>query len=255
MATKKFKVIACKVLLRELYLIASQTKATIDVMSMRQELHNTPDLLRSTVQAAIDSCENEDELYDAILLGYGLCSNGVVGLSSKKYPLVVPKGHDCITLLLGSKEKYKEIFDSFDGGIYWYSTGWIESTMQPGKERYETTLAQYTEKYGEDNAQYLMEMEQAWFTNYKAAVYVGWEKLHQPQHWDYTQECAQYLGWKCAAYTGDEGLLQDMLEGEWDSDRFVVLQPGESIKATHDLEVLGAEPPCPNRTTNNSCTV
>jgi hypothetical protein len=28
------------------------------------------------------------------------------------------------------------------------------------KERFETILSQYTKKYGDDNAQYLMEMEQ-----------------------------------------------------------------------------------------------
>ncbi len=30
--------------------------------------------------------------FDGILIGYGLCSNGVVGLSSQKYPLIMPFG-------------------------------------------------------------------------------------------------------------------------------------------------------------------
>ena len=60
--------------------------------------------------------------YDAILIGYALCSNGVVGLTSRRIPLVIPRGHDCITLLLGSKELYRDYFDSHRG-IYWYSSG------------------------------------------------------------------------------------------------------------------------------------
>jgi hypothetical protein len=83
----------------------------------------------------------------------------VVGLTSRRLPLVIPRGHDCVTLLIGSKERYREYFDTHRG-IYWYSSGWIERTLQPGRERYELTRRHYMETYGEDNAEFLMEMEQ-----------------------------------------------------------------------------------------------
>ena len=47
----------------------------------------------------------DESKYEAILLGYGLCSNGLVGLTARSIPLVIPV-HDCITLFLGSKEQY-----------------------------------------------------------------------------------------------------------------------------------------------------
>ena len=130
---KKYKVIACKVMMREMYHLAAQSENVIDIIWLKQALHNTPDILRESVQAAIDDVEREEEDYDAILLGYCLCSNGIVGLRSKKTPIVVPRGHDCVTMLLGSKERYREIFDGHDGGIYWYSPGWIEHSLQPGQ--------------------------------------------------------------------------------------------------------------------------
>ena len=167
----RLKIIACKVLFRELSLIAAKSKNHIDITYLKQGLHNEPDYLRKSLQCEIDKIDNDNDLYtnaqpynknfDAILLGYGLCSNAILGIKSKKHKIVVPKAHDCITLLLGSKEKYKEYFDTHRG-IYWYSIGWIESTPMPGKERCEFIRNEYAKKYGEENCDYLMDMEQNW---------------------------------------------------------------------------------------------
>ena len=104
----RYKVIACKALFREFSLLASQTQTILDITYMRQGLHDTPDLLRRALQEEIDKVDENADMhsneqrpgrtFDAILLGYGLCSNGVAGLSSKKYPLVVPRSDDCIVL-------------------------------------------------------------------------------------------------------------------------------------------------------------
>lgn len=235
---KNYKVIACKVMMREMYHLAAKSTNTIDIMWLKQELHNTPDILRQKVQEAIDDVEREEEKYDAIILGYCLCSNGIVGLRSKNIPIVVPRGHDCVTMLLGSKEKYREIFDEHDGGIYWYSPGWIEHTLQPGRERYEKSMKEYTEKYGEDNAQYLMEMEESWMREYNCALYVDWECFSCPNHEDYTKECAKYLGWDYRKEEGSSKLISDMFEGKWDDEEFLVVPAGKSIKPSYDERVI-----------------
>lgn len=226
----RLKLIVCKVLQREAYYCAAESKNTVDVYLMPQGLHDTPDILRSEVQKTIDSdsADVQDREYDAVILGYGLCSNGIVGLNAK-VPLVVPRGHDCITLLLGSKEKYQQYFDSHRG-IYWYSPGWIENNLQPGKERYEKTLAEYTEKYGSDNAEYLMELEQTWMKEYSWATYietVGSDK----QHKKYARESAEYLHWEYDELKGDLSLMQRLLNGDWNDKEFLVVQPGEKIVA------------------------
>ena len=235
---KKYKVIACKVMMREMYHLAAQSKNSIDILWLKQALHNTPDILRERVQSAIDDAEREEEDYDAIILGYCLCSNGIVGLRTKKTPLVIPRGHDCVTMLLGSKERYREIFDSHKGGIYWYSPGWIEQSLQPGRERYEKSLAEYIEKYGEDNAQYLMEMEQGWMREYNCALYVDWNMTDNAEYVKYTKECADYLGWKYRKEEGSSSLVRDMFEGDWDDERFLVVPPGMTIKPSYDDRVV-----------------
>jgi hypothetical protein len=127
----RLQFIVCQVLQREAYYCASRTRNIVDVVLMPQGLHQTPDKLRAEVQKALDRSEDgAGKTYDATLLGYGLCSNGIVGLTSK-IPVVVARGHDCMTLLLGSRTRYKDYFESHRG-TYWYSPGWIEHGHQPG---------------------------------------------------------------------------------------------------------------------------
>jgi hypothetical protein len=80
---------------------------------MGKGLHNLGDIkMRRILQEEIEKVEPDK--YEAILLGYGLCNNGTLDLRAA-VPVVIPKAHDCITLLLGSKEKYREYFDQNPG--------------------------------------------------------------------------------------------------------------------------------------------
>ena len=129
----RLKFVICKVLEKEAFLCAARSKNIVDVVTMPQGLHAEPHKLRAEVQKAIDeTTDRQGRRYDAVILGYGLCSNGIDGLTAK-IPLVVPRAHDCITLLVGSIKKYKEYFDSHRG-VYWYSPGWIE-TGTPARKR------------------------------------------------------------------------------------------------------------------------
>ncbi|MFH1615138.1 MAG: DUF1638 domain-containing protein [Planctomycetota bacterium] len=224
----RLQFIVCKVLQREAYYCAARAKNVVDIVIMPQGLHNEPEKLRTEVQKALDNTTDiQDRPYDASLLGYGLCSNGIVGLSAR-IPVVIPRGHDCITLLLGSKEKYRQYFDSHRG-IYWYSPGWIEDNNQPGKERYEKTLMQYQEKYGPDNAQYLMEMEQNWIKEYSWATYVDWGFDDSQKYREFTKECAKYLNWNYDELKGEPSLMQRLFDGQWNEEEFLVLEPGKQI--------------------------
>jgi len=85
----RLQFIICKVLQKEAYLCAARSKNTIDIVLMPQGLHNEPEKLRSEVLKAIEqTADIQGQPYDASLLGYGLCSNGIIGLSAK-IPLVV----------------------------------------------------------------------------------------------------------------------------------------------------------------------
>ena len=244
----KLKVIACDVLRREISWLASKSPCYVDVIFLSQGLHATPDKLRAILSEHIEKANQdfpyshygEKAYYDYIVLAYGLCDNGIANLSSPKIPLVIPRAHDCITLLLGSKELYSELFHR-NPGTYWYSRGWIECTQQPGEERYFRTRQSYVEKYGEDNADYLMEMEQGWFKSYERAFFINWEELGNTEYYRcYTKKCAAYLKWKYEECQGSTLLLEKILSGIFDEEEVLVVAPGMSIAASFDDAIIKA---------------
>lgn len=234
---KKFHIISCHVLWRELCYYSSISKNSFTYHFLQQGLHNTPDILRTELQQAIDKITGD---YTAILLGYGLCSNGLVDIVARDIPLVVMRGHDCITFLLGSKERYQNYFNQ-NPGTYWYSPGWIDTSLMPGQERYNKYIAEYIEKYGPDNAAYLMEVEQNWIKNYSRATYVDLDFYDTTQYKAFTRDCAAWLGWNYDELTGESSLIQNFVDGNWDSKDFLIVQPGEKIAASFDESIVKSQ--------------
>jgi len=237
------KLLACKVLQREISLLMAQCEHFIDVTYISQDLHNTPLLLNSALQEEIDRLDTGGDKYscpgtfDAILLGYGLCSNAVTGLKSARYKMVIPKAHDCITFLLGSREAYNRHFNS-NPGTYWYSTGWIENAKLPSKKRLEALLAEYTEIYGEENALYLMEMEHNWVKDYTTAGFINWKGIKSDHAQLFTRDCADSLHWDYKHFEGSTGYLSNLLNGNWDPEFFLLLDPGLTAEQSYDEAVM-----------------
>jgi hypothetical protein len=232
----KIGVIACAVLERELKYFRVGRENLVAVEILEQGLHNEPDKLRSELQAAIDRMEQNPEV-EAVALMYGLCSRGVEGVHTSRVRQVIPRAHDCITFFLGSKERYAD-YVAANPGTYWYTPGWIDTGTQPGKERYETSYREYLERYGEDNAEYLMEFEQSWIREYSCAAYVDLGIGNVEKDIAFTRECADYLKWKFDRLDGDSSLLESLLDGDWDEERFLVLRPGQVLKMTGDDRII-----------------
>lgn len=243
----RLKIIACEVLFREICLCAAHSRNTISIEFLKRGLHDNPDILRSDVQGRID--ETDESIYEGILLGYALCSNGIVGIQARGIPLVVPKAHDCVTLFLGSKEKYKKHFTD-NPGTYYYTSGWLERAgsnverkVQDGRglgKKYE----EYVEKYGEDNARYLMEFESSWVENYSRAAYIDLEFVRFLNCNEQAKKIAVQKGWKYEELSGDVRLIRKLIDGEWNEDEFLMVQPGEEIVASYDDHVLGRRLAC-----------
>ncbi|MCE0496351.1 MAG: DUF1638 domain-containing protein [Methylacidiphilales bacterium] len=232
------KIIACNVMWRELCYYASQSPNKFEFNFLPWGLHRDPRQLHAEVQKAVDATS---DAFDAILLGYGLCSKGVEGISAHKTRLVITRGHDCITCFLGSKTRYREYFDSHPG-TYWYTPGWIENHLSPGKERYETIFEEYKKKFGEDDAEYLMEMEQGWFKQYTTAAYVDLGVGDGEPYKEYTRRCAKWLDWHYDEIKGDSSLFRRFVGGDWNTDEFLIVEPGHQIEATNDEAIVRSVP-------------
>ncbi|HBE02858.1 MAG: hypothetical protein A2096_07080 [Spirochaetes bacterium GWF1_41_5] len=229
----KCLVLSCAVLWREVSYFAALSSQVYDLKFIDQNLHNQPAELKKYLQTEINNAGG----YQAVMLCYGLCSNAVDGLTAGKRPLVLFAVHDCISFFLGSAGRYREIYDK-NPGIYWYTPGWIDHTLMPGKQRYDYLLADYREKYGEDNALYLMETEQNWFKKYGTAAYIDLGFLQADRYREFTRKCANWLGWKFCEYQGDASLFRNFFNQEWKSRDIMVINPGEAVRASYNNNIL-----------------
>lgn len=238
----RYKLITCAVLYRECYLCASKALNFIDVQIVEQGLHDVGKEKMSTrLQAEIDTVETEK--YEAILLGYGLCNNGIVGLKSK-LPLVIPRGHDCITVLLGSKEKYRKYFES-NPGTFFQSAGWIEqakdnlsnpesTTRQMGIRNYK----EYVQEFGEEYAKYIIDSLGGGLNHYESFTYIDTKVGDQNKLKVHAKENAAENNWEYKEVEGDTNLLLKMMNGDWNEEEFLVVQPGETIEASYGADVI-----------------
>ena len=71
---------------REICYYAALSPNAFSLQFMPWGLHTEPDKLRSELQRAIDATEPG---FDAILLGYGLCSNGLDAIVARGTKLVI----------------------------------------------------------------------------------------------------------------------------------------------------------------------
>ena len=231
--------ITCGVLRDEVSHFTKDLPNIVHVEELEQGLHNDPPKLRRKLQDCVDAVELKAPTAEAIVLGYGLCSRGVEGVFTRRCRLVMARAHDCITLLLGDKQRYAD-YVAKNPGTYWYSPGWNRCHTPPGPERHQKLLEQYTEKYGAEDAEFLMENEQAWFKEYNRATYVDLGVAVTPKDIEYTQGCASWLGWSYDRQSGCPQLLKDLLTGQWDAERFLELEPWQTPKMTADEQVVVA---------------
>ena len=60
-------------------------------------------------------------------------------------------------------------------------------------------------------------------------------------HEQKAKEEAQEKGWNFTKLEGDIGLLQRLVDGKWNPDEFLVVQPGQRIKPIYFDNIIRAE--------------
>jgi hypothetical protein len=240
---KHFIALTCEALARSVYAIAATAPDTISVRLYRQGLHNTPKQLRATLQAQIDAIQPDE--CDAVLLVYGMCGTATLGLTARHTPLVIPRAHDCITLYLGSRERYQEEFDTHPG-TYWYSLDYIERNTDSARVALgaaslnvtDDIYEEYVQKYGQDNANYLMEVMGEWAQHYTRAVFIDMGNGDSRTVEQMARDQAGRRGWLFERRAGNRRLLDMLLRGDWPDDEFLTVPPGHTIQPASDTGLI-----------------
>ena len=194
-------------------------------------LHEFPIKLSSAVQEQIDNIQEPSR----ILLGYGLCGNGLQGIRAGRHTLFMPRADDCIAILLGSYQAYLKEF-SENPGTYYLTKGWLESGSDPLREYH-----QALEKYGAENAEWLMDQQ---YRHYKRLVFVAHTRddleTYRPRALEVAEYCKQW-GMSYEEVLGSEDYIRDLVKAvgtlSESDEQFLVIPPGGSIEQSQFLRI------------------
>jgi hypothetical protein len=176
-----------------------------------------------------------------------VCGRSTIGLSSPHTPVVIPRAHDCITIYLGSRERYQKEFNRHPG-TYWYSVDYMERA-EPGAsvalgaagiEETEEQYDKYAEKYGQAAADMLIEEMRRWARHYTRAVCIDTGQGDSQQYAAMAEEKAEREGWVFERKTGNKRLLEMLLAGQWPEDEFLVVAPGQKIGQSYRDDIVCA---------------
>jgi len=239
------KFICCDVFARVACALSASSPHVVDVDFVPMLEHNEPRKLNKILQDKIDAIKTSGRKYDAVVLGFGLCGNAVIGLSCP-VPMVIPRAHDCCTVHMGSREKFLAAFEGLLSAR-WCSTGYYErcnminrnyfGTEQLSTYKTSAEYMSYVEKYGEDNADYIWQSLHPPIET-DEAVYIkidGFE--HSGAFENYGAEIAK-TDKKLKIVDGDISMLRALLDGDWDEDRFLTVPPNKKIAGVYDLRYV-----------------
>lgn len=231
--SKPIAVIACGVLALDCKHLAETLDVDLQLHFLPGGLHRTPTRLREELQHAIDRIDHEGGV-ERIVIGYGLCGRGTVGIHARRTPLVIPLVHDCIALFLGSDAAYRQQFAQAPG-TYYLSAGWVEEKHDtesgmgsgPPTALHASSDANLQKRFGSDNAAFIKDFMQSWTRNYTRSAFidtgVGGSKEQYAQK---AESLARAHAWDYERLEGTHDLLQEAFLCEQSSDHVLVVPPG-----------------------------
>ncbi len=248
MNSKKIFVISCAVLALDLKRAARQMGLEIETIFLEAGLHERPNRLREKLQAAIDKTSTYKSC-ERIVIGYGVCGRGTIGIQSQNIPLVIPKVHDCIAMFLGGDAAFRKEFKRYPG-TYYISAGWYEEKTEPFSQQKKSAYYgdkklnydELVERFGEKAAKETFRFLNTWKNNYQRAGFIETGVKSSSKYEDYAREMAEAYGWKFEKLPGDQGLLKKVLFTERSTDEVLVVPPQHVIEFDAVESTLSARP-------------
>ena len=194
-------------------------------------LHENPKKLTDALQEQINSIQKPS----LIVLGYGLCGNGLDGIQSGQHTLLIPRADDCIAILLGSYQAYLREFND-NPGTYYLTKGWLESGSDPLKEYHEMV-----EKYGAETGEWIMDQQ---YRHYNRLVLVAHTQEDLETYRPRAQEVAEYCQrWdmKYEEIVGSDAYIRNLVGAAStlndSNEEFLVIAPGDVIQQSQFFRI------------------
>ena len=222
----KALIIAYQTIEDELNFVLKDETINLPVIYTEAGLHSYPDRLKEYVQKTINQIEN----VDFILLGYALCGNGLIGLSSNRATLVLPQYHDCVAMLLGSDDRYRSKLSTDTGALF--LTQGMMKYFNPKKTFYESVELRLGPEKALRYTKYI-------FKNYRKFEMVETGAFDPEALFQEIQSQAEFFDLQASSMTGTVDVLRKLVQCQWD-DNFQIVPPGQKIK-TWDFHCVTKE--------------
>lgn len=245
---KKIFVIACAVLAVDMKHSATELGLDVEYMFLEAGLHSNPKLLNKKLQTAINEI-TATGICDRIIIGYGVCGYGTIGIQSGNVPLILPKVHDCIALFLGGDAAYKSEFKKYPG-TYYFSAGWCEEKTEPMSQRSQITYfgdqklkySDVVNKYGEKAANQTFKFLNSWQKNYQRAVFIETGAKVAPHYVDLAKKTAEEFHWRFDKIQGSQSLIKKILTLDQSTPEILYVPPDHVIAFDAIHATLSANP-------------
>jgi Protein of unknown function (DUF1638) len=236
----RLKAIVCQVFTRETQLAVSRSPHQVDAEILPIGMHELGEQMRFQLQHRIDVADGQG--YDVIVLGFALCGRGTEGLRAGKTPIVMPRAHDCIDVLMGGHSKSMAYFETHPG-VYYSSPGWVEfleasNALQPASMKNvfgdRRPLTELIARYGEEGGRYL----HAGFGAGQQEETLTYISTGVPGEDEFRRDAraeAEETNRHFRECSGSTEVLERLVSGAWATEEFLIIPPGSSVRA-----VLGA---------------
>ncbi|MCP4671171.1 MAG: DUF1638 domain-containing protein, partial [Desulfobacula sp.] len=255
--SKKLYVIACAVLAADLKLSAKKLGFDIEYKFLEAGLHNNPKLLKEKLQSAIDEI-SATSLCKRIIIGYGICGKGSIGIHARSVPLTIPKVHDCIALFLGGDQAYKKEFKKFPG-TYYLSAGWCEEKTEPMTQKKQWAyfgdkkleFNDLVERHGKDAAKQTFDFLNSWQKNYQRAAFIETGAKSSLKYEKFARDMAKEHNWQYEKIKGGQGLIEKMITVDHTTSEILFVPPEHVIGFDAIQSTLSANPVMDIKTSMN----
>jgi hypothetical protein len=96
-------------------------------------------------------------------------------------------------------------------------------------------------KYGEDNAKFLHEELTNVTRNYGQITYIEMGVEPDGRFERLARQQAVERGWKFEKLRGDIRLVERLVDGPWEDEDFLIVEPGFRVAASFDEKIIKAE--------------
>jgi hypothetical protein len=211
-------IVACRIFEPELEMIRDASDG-VEIRYIDQGFHMTPRKMGPAIQEQVDLVSGKS---DKIVLGYGLCANGIVGVKAREQGLYVPKSHDCIALFMGSGDTYRKAIKTRPGTFY-LTAGWIADRKDPLSYMEDV----YTPRMGRETAEWGMKEELKNYSHF-ALINTGAGNLNQLRK--QTLKNATFFDKEFDELPGSLMLFRKMVMGPLQGNEFLFIKPGAAVR-------------------------